>query len=138
MTPFPFIRYINDLVWHMAVLNPAMITTMYADDTTLKFTMNSEGLSEIEQADTIMNHCKQSSNSDELFLNNKKLKCSLGINLNSSLSSSFHIENLCSKLCRPVYAIKVSQAVDTEAAGSVCLNLALGTLANYAFKCLRA
>nr|CAI5850099.1 unnamed protein product [Callosobruchus analis] len=130
--PFLFILYINDLVWHMAVLDQSIMTTIYADDTTFSFNMNSEGLSQIQQADTIIDHSKKWFNSNELFLNSEKTEiCSfslkanithshvkfLGIDLDSSLSWSFHIENLCSKLSKAVYAIrKVSQTVDTEAA----------------------
>nr|CAH7769073.1 unnamed protein product [Callosobruchus chinensis] len=89
-------------------------------------------LSEILQADTIIDHSKQWFNSNELFLSIQKTEiCSfslktsqnnshvrfLGIDLDSSLSWSLHIENLCSKLSKAVYAIKkVSQTVDTEAA----------------------
>nr|CAH7715848.1 unnamed protein product [Callosobruchus chinensis] len=105
---------------------------MYADDTTFSFNLNSDDLSEILQADTIIDHSKQWFNSNELFLNIEKTEiCSfslktsqnnshvrfLGIDLDSSLSWSLHIENLCSKLSKAVYAIKkVSQTVDTEAA----------------------
>nr|CAH7764355.1 unnamed protein product [Callosobruchus chinensis] len=105
----------------------AIKTTMYADDTTFSFNLNSDDLSEILQADTIIDHSKQWFNSNELFLNIEKTEiCSfslktcqnnshvrfLGIDLDSSLSWSLHIENLCT-----VYAIKkVSQTVDTEAA----------------------
>nr|CAH7749411.1 unnamed protein product [Callosobruchus chinensis] len=99
---------------------------------TFSFNLNSDDLSEILQADTIIDHSKQWFNSNELFLNIEKTEiCSfslktsqnnshvrfLGIDLDSSLSWSLHIENLCSKLSKAVYAIKkVSQTVDTEAA----------------------
>nr|CAH7714368.1 unnamed protein product [Callosobruchus chinensis] len=105
---------------------------MYADDTTFSFNLNSDDLSEILQGDTIIDHSKQWFNSNELFLTIEKTEiCSfslktsqnnshvrfLGIDLDSSLSWSLHIENLCSKLSKAVYAIKkVSQTVDTEAA----------------------
>nr|CAH7769521.1 unnamed protein product [Callosobruchus chinensis] len=105
---------------------------MYADDTTFSFNLNSDDLSEILQADTTIDHSKQCFNSNELFPNIEKTEiCSfslktsqnnshvrfLGIDLDSSLSWSLHIENPCSKLSKAVYAIKkVSQTVDTEAA----------------------
>nr|CAH7722557.1 unnamed protein product [Callosobruchus chinensis] len=89
----------------------------------------------ILQADTIIDRSKKWFNSNELFLNIEKTEiCSfslkrsqnsqftihvkfLGIDLDSSLSWSLHVETLCSRLSKDVYAIKkVSQTVDTEAA----------------------
>ncbi|VEN52754.1 unnamed protein product [Callosobruchus maculatus] len=123
----------NDVTNHMNLLDTDVTTTMYADDITFSFSIDKTVMKETENiVRTVLTHSEKWFGYNELYLNNEKtIHCLfssqrtselhyakfLGVQFDSHMSWSSHIDTMCTSLSKAVYAIrKISFIIDSGAA----------------------